>query len=109
MPSFGNTTFINNINLAILRYSGARPKDPESTETPSVNPLLETDLHPLKPSPVPGNPYVGGADVSIELVMGIDLTIIRYMVNGVSYVPPTMPVLLQVRVGSIGCRVVREG
>lgn len=36
--------FDNGLNSAILRYSGAPDQDPTTTQTPSVNPLLEQNL-----------------------------------------------------------------
>ncbi len=39
--------FANGINSAILRYKGAPAHEPNSTQTPSRRPLVETDLRPL--------------------------------------------------------------
>ena len=44
-PSAGNTGFDGGINSAILRYDGAAVADPTSTQTTSVIPLNEVDLH----------------------------------------------------------------
>lgn len=85
MPNFGNTTFVNNINSAILRYSGASVENPATPQVPSVNPLVETNLHPLVHSPVPGKHFPGGADVNLQLEMGLDLSVVRYTVNNVSF------------------------
>jgi len=100
VPNFGNTSFINAANSAILRYFGAFPENPNTPLVPSVNPLLETNLHPLVPSPVPGNHYPGGADINLQFIMNLDFTTIRYTVNNVSFYPPTAPVLLQIMSGA---------
>ena len=41
------TDFANGINSAILRYKGAPEQEPDSTQTPSLQSLVETDLQPL--------------------------------------------------------------
>ena len=41
------TDFVNGINSAILRYKGAPEQEPDSTQTPSLQSLVETDLQPL--------------------------------------------------------------
>ena len=52
-PNFGTTGFAGGINSAILRYDGAPAAEPAAIDPPpSVKPLVETDLHPLKPMPV---------------------------------------------------------
>ncbi|KAH9963705.1 Cupredoxin [Lactifluus volemus] len=69
-------------NLAILRYNGASDQDPSIDPTKTFR---KTDLHPLVPTPVPGKPFRGGADININLV---NLT--NFFVNGVSFVSPTV-------------------
>ena len=49
-PSFTVTNgqgFAGAINSAVLRYVGAPESDPTTSQTPSVMPLNESDLHPL--------------------------------------------------------------
>ncbi|KAH9074385.1 laccase [Lactarius deliciosus] len=95
---FGNFT-----NLAILRYDGARCADPKVDPTvPVVSklPLIETNLHPLDCSPVPGKAYPGGADININLDVEIDFSILKFTVNGAPFEPPTVPVLLQILSGA---------
>ncbi|KAH9953172.1 laccase [Russula dissimulans] len=95
--------FSNLNNLAILRYQGAPNADP--TDDPTVNipvskfPLVETNLHPLIPSPVPGSPQPGGADININLDVVLNLAAGQFEVNGVAFQPPTVPVLLQILSG----------
>ncbi|KAJ6536703.1 laccase [Mycena vulgaris] len=100
LPNFIETSFTGGVNSAILRYAGAKVYDPETKNTTSVKPLLETNLHPLIPVPVPGLPKVGGADVAINLQIGLDLSTIRYSLNGASFFPPTAPALLQILSGA---------
>jgi len=93
-------------NVAILRYDEADCENP--TNDPNVGvpvstlPLVETNLHPLVPTPVPGNPVPGGADINIQLDVVLDLTSIppAFEVNGVAFQPPTVPVLLQILSGA---------
>ncbi|KAH9998722.1 laccase [Russula vinacea] len=100
----GTFTFDNFTNVAILRYAGAPDANPPGD--PSVNvPVLqlslnETDLHPLVPSPVPGQPFPGGADININLNVQINDNRTAFLVNGVVFDPPTIPVLLQILSGA---------
>ncbi|KAJ7866400.1 laccase [Mycena olivaceomarginata] len=79
----GTAGFDNGINSAILRYVGANDTDPTTNATTATAALVETDLHPLVATAVPGTAVAGGADI-----------------NGVSYTSPTVPVLLQVLSGA---------
>lgn len=90
VPNIGNNSFTGGINSAILRYVGAPDADPTTENTTSTQPLLETALHPLVPVPMPGTPEVGGADVSINLNIALDLTALRYTLNNVVCVLPQL-------------------
>ncbi|KAJ6481492.1 laccase [Mycena vitilis] len=96
----GVAGFDNGINSAILRYVGADEIDPTTTNTTSTAPLVETDLHPLVPVAVPGTRVAGGADVAMNLAITLDFTSFTFSVNGNSYTPPTVPVLLQILSGA---------
>ncbi|KAJ7734064.1 laccase, partial [Mycena metata] len=96
----GTAGFDNGINSAILRYVGAAIVDPSTTETTSAAPLVETNLHPLVSTPVPGTAVAGGADVALNLVIALDPTTVTFTVNGAQFVPPTAPVLLQILSGA---------
>ena len=87
------------INSAILRYSGAPAQDPTTTITPinKVIPLQEGNLHSLA-LPV-GRPRSGGADVYINLDLGFDASKPQYLINNASFIPPRIPVLLQILSG----------
>lgn len=87
------------INSAILRYVGASQTDPTTSITTNVNPLLEANLHPLTNPAAPGKPFVGGADVTINLVMGFNPANGRFLINNVSWESPAVPVLLQILSG----------
>ncbi|KAH9963708.1 multicopper oxidase-domain-containing protein [Lactifluus volemus] len=96
----GDQGFTDFTNLAILHYRGAplSPPNNDPTNIPlSVQPLLETDLHPLSPieDPVPGLPFPGGADININLDIRPGPNH-KYLVNGVAFNPPPVPVLLQI-------------
>ncbi|KAF7324727.1 Multicopper oxidase [Mycena kentingensis (nom. inval.)] len=93
--------FANGVNLAILRYDTAsREEPPLSASLNSKQPLVETDLHPLVAEPVPGRPVPGGADVNIYIDIQRNLTTKKWFMNGVNFVPPKVPVLLQVLSGA---------
>ncbi|KAJ7682085.1 yellow laccase [Mycena polygramma] len=100
VPNFGDQSFTGGVNSAILRYVGAAATDPKTTNTTSKLPLLETNLHPLIPSAVPGLPKVGGADVNINLEIGLDFNTLRYSLGGTTFFPPTAPALLQILSGA---------
>ncbi|KAJ7450358.1 laccase [Mycena latifolia] len=89
--------FANGTNSAILRYAGA-PKDEPTTSSVVRNPLVETALHPLVPSKVPGNHFAGGADVNLRLNISFNGT--RYEINNATFNPPNVPVLLQILSGA---------
>ncbi|KAH9998717.1 laccase [Russula vinacea] len=89
-------------NLAVLHYAGAPSGNPTSDPTVNVPvsqiPLVETALHPLAATPVPGSPTPGGADININLT--VDLADFLFQVNGVTFEPPSVPVLLQILSGA---------
>jgi iron transport multicopper oxidase len=87
-------------NSAILRYHGAPIADPTTTQTPNVRPLKETDLRPLTNPAAPGLPYVGGADVTLSIELGFDFNVFGFTLNGATFTPPTVPVLLQILSGA---------
>ncbi|KAJ7265428.1 laccase [Mycena haematopus] len=101
VPNENDPGFDGGINSAILRYVHAPNRDPTTTNKTSTKPLLETNLHPLVPVPVPGLPHPGGADVLINLNITLDLTAApKYLMNGVSFTPPSSPALLQILSGA---------
>ncbi|KAF8492161.1 laccase B [Russula emetica] len=99
LPPDGN--FAGLVNLAVLHYNGAphaHPKaDPTVNIPVSVSPLVETNLHPLKSTPVPGLPGPNGADININLAIGFNAG--AFTVNGMSFQSPSVPVLLQILSG----------
>ncbi|KIM75672.1 laccase [Piloderma croceum F 1598] len=94
----GPTGFADGINSAILRYAGAPNADPTTNQTDSVIPLYEGNLHPLSNPAAPGKPYVGGADVLLNLEFTLNDSTLS--INGVAYKPPSVPVLLQILNGA---------
>jgi iron transport multicopper oxidase len=104
-PNRGDTGFAGGINMAILRYIGAPSSDPSTDPAiapPRLLPFNEVDLHAFqKPSQrVPGKPFPGGADVVLNLAHAFDFNTFQYKMNGVAWVPPTVPVLLQILSGA---------
>nr|ACZ82339.1 laccase [Lentinus sp. WR2] len=98
-PNFGNVGFTDAINSAILRYDGAPDAEPSATTAPTLtNPLVEANLHPLASMPVPGSPVSGGVDKAINFVFNFNGT--NFSINNATFVPPTVPVLLQIMSGA---------
>ncbi|TFY66487.1 hypothetical protein EVG20_g4598 [Dentipellis fragilis] len=99
-PNIGTQTFDGGLNSAILRYTGAPNADPNTNSRPSTRPLLETNLHPLVAKPAPGTPEPGGADIRIELAVSVVDNVTKFAINGATFEPPTVPVLLQILSGA---------
>lgn len=98
-PNVGTTGFDGGINSAILRYAGAPIADPTTASSPS-NPMLETNLHALTHPAAPGRPTPDGADVSLVLRFEFDIRDLKFKVNGAPFIPPIVPVLLQILTGT---------
>ena len=98
-PSVGNVTSHGGLNSAILRYAGANVAEPTTMHT-LTNPLVETNLHPLHNPAAPGTPIPGAADVTLNLDIESNATARDFMVNGFSFKPPSVPVLLQIISGA---------
>ncbi|KAJ7881101.1 laccase [Mycena olivaceomarginata] len=97
-PSTGPKGFVGGINSGVLRYVGAPAADPTSTQDISVTPFNEVNLHPLVNPGAPGSPVAGGVD--LPLALSLTASGGKFFVNGVSFVPPTTPVLLQILSGA---------
>jgi iron transport multicopper oxidase len=98
-----NSSFGNGINSAILRYNGAPNADPTSSPPDASDIVAIVDellLHPLQNPGAPGSPYPGGADMVINMTLGFNITAGFFTVNGVEYISPTVPVLLQILSGT---------
>ncbi|KAF8997070.1 laccase [Cyathus striatus] len=93
----GNPNFNPNLTLAILRYKGAPKADP-TTNNPGGAKLLDTQMHPIA-SENPGMLGDGPADVAITLNISQPNPPF-WDINGISYVSPTVPVLLQLLSGA---------
>lgn len=92
----------DNVN-AILRYVGADEVEPTSTPPAlSGTALDEANLVPLTDPAAPGTAVAGGADKVFNLTFAAftDSTEHGWTVNGVKYVPPTLPTLLQILSGA---------
>ncbi|KAG6826651.1 hypothetical protein H0H92_014978 [Tricholoma furcatifolium] len=94
------STIDGGLNSAILRYVGAPAIDPNTTQTPNSNPLVETNLHPLTDPTAPGVPTIGDADVAHNLVIAFNASAAQFTINGAPFIPPTVPVLLQILSGA---------
>ncbi|KAI3606080.1 laccase [Moniliophthora roreri] len=98
-PNAGTLGFANGINSAILRYVGAEEAEPPVLDVTSTNQLNEANLVPLENPVAPGDPVVGGVDVAMHLDFAFT-SAAKFTVNGVTFVPPTVPVLLQILSGA---------
>ncbi|KAG1729891.1 laccase [Suillus occidentalis] len=83
---------------AILRYKGAPGADPATVDTTPTNPLQETNLHALINPGAPGTAGYGNADYNITLEVSV--TGVQFFVNNVSFISPSVPVLLQILSGA---------
>ncbi|KAG6917345.1 hypothetical protein DXG01_002916 [Tephrocybe rancida] len=99
-PEGDSPAFDGGRNSAILRYKGAPARDPTTTQRPSAKPLKEVDLHALTNPAAPGLPKPGGADVNLNIVVTVNSTSSKYEMNGATFTPPTVPVLLQILSGT---------
>ena len=102
LPGSYVSNFTNGLNSAILRYAGAPEEEPMNRTWPLVNVLNEINLHAVNNPAVPGLPYPGGADVSINLVGTMDNVTLKFFTNGFTYTPPDTPTLLQILSGARG-------
>jgi iron transport multicopper oxidase len=98
-PNNGPTGFLDGINSAILRYTGAADSDPVSTQT-ADNLLLEQSLVPLESPGAPGVADINSADVSLNMAITFNTTTLQFNINGFPFEPPTVPVLLQILSGA---------
>jgi iron transport multicopper oxidase len=98
VPNIPGLNSNNGQNSAILRYNGAPVAEPNTNQTKSTMPLLESNLHAFINPGAPGIPEYGKADINLNLVVKNTGGI--YSVNGVVYKPPTVPVLLQILSGA---------
>ncbi|KAF7309247.1 Laccase I [Mycena indigotica] len=94
-----NHGFANGTNSAILRYVGAPIRDPTTQNTTSKLPLIENNLKPLVKTPVPGVHAPGKADRNLNLVISLGPNG-TFQINNASFVPPKIPVLLQILSGA---------
>nr|AFI41890.1 laccase 3 [Steccherinum murashkinskyi] len=93
-----DTSFNGGLNSAILRYVGAPVAEPTTTAGPDNTPLNEVNLRPFTFTPVPGQPHAGGADYVKNLLFTFSGG--KFAIDGTSFVPPTVPVLLQILSGA---------
>ncbi|KAH8823797.1 laccase [Flagelloscypha sp. PMI_526] len=95
----GESTFDGGTDSAILRYVGAPIAEPTTTPGSLSNKLKEQKLTPLVNAGAPGIHERGAADVVVRL----DMELIdgpRFAINGASFEPPSVPVLLQILSGA---------
>ncbi len=84
----------------MLRYQGADDLEPTTSIQRHIVSPREVDLHPLESPGAPGEPFPGGADLVLNITLGFDDANNVFLMNGVQFVPPTVPVLLQILSGA---------
>lgn len=101
-PDVGPQGFTGGVNSAILRYVGAPVADPTTPQVASINPLLETNLHPLTSPAAPGPavPAASSNGLVMPLAFNMSFDAGAFLVNGVAFDPPSVPVLLQILNGA---------
>ncbi|KAJ7164376.1 putative laccase 1d precursor [Mycena filopes] len=92
-----NPNFNPNLTLAILRYEGAPAVEPTTVDTPG--PKLDDGLmHPIA-SEHPGNLGSGPPDLAVTLNIA-QPNAPFFDINGISYLSPSLPALLQMLSGA---------
>lgn len=93
----GNPNFDPTLTKAILRYKGAPDAEPTTNNTPGVK-LDDADMHPIAQEQ-PGK--LGGGPPDIAFTLNIAQPNPPFFdINGISYISPTVPVLLQILSGA---------
>ncbi|KAF5378072.1 hypothetical protein D9615_007511 [Tricholomella constricta] len=92
-----NPNFDPSLTKAILRYKGAPNVEPTTTNTPGPK-LLDQQMHPIAQEG-PGKLGSGPADVPITLNIAQPNPPF-FDINGISYISPPVPVLLQLLSGA---------
>nr|AAW28939.1 laccase D [Trametes sp. 420] len=101
VPNTGTVATTGGVNSAILRYSGAEEIEPDAADQSSTNLLAETDLVPLENLAAPGDASEGGVDYALSLDFDFVLRNgTAFFINGDSFTPPSVPVLLQIMSGT---------
>jgi iron transport multicopper oxidase len=93
----GNPNFNPALTLAVLRYKGAAAVEPVTVNVPGAK-LLDEQMHPIA-SEHPGMLGSGPADVAITLNIAQPNPPF-FDINGISYMSPSLPVLLQLLSGA---------
>ncbi|GLB43059.1 putative multicopper oxidase family protein [Lyophyllum shimeji] len=93
----GNPNFDPTLTKAILRYKGAPNAEPTTTN-PGGPKLLDQQMHPIAQEN-PGMLGSGPPDVAITLKIAQPNPPF-FDINGISYISPTVPVLLQLLSGA---------
>jgi iron transport multicopper oxidase len=93
----GNPNFDPTLTKAILRYVGAAAVEPTTTNVPGRK-IWDADMHPIAQEG-PGKLGSGPPDVAYNLVISQPNPPL-FDINGISYVSPTLPVLLQILSGA---------
>lgn len=94
----GNPNLNNSLALAVFRYKGAPKQEPAMTAPPNItNKLLEQNLHTAFN---PGLP-AGDGPADVNIVLNITQPHPPFWeINGISWVPPSVPALLQILSGA---------
>jgi len=92
-----NPNFNPNLTLAILRYKGAANAEPTTVNVPGHK-LLDEEMHPIAEE-MPGKLGAGAPDFPIVLNIAQPAAPF-FDINGISYISPTVPVLLQILSGA---------
>ncbi|KAF5367142.1 hypothetical protein D9758_003875 [Tetrapyrgos nigripes] len=93
-----NPNFDPTLTKAILRYVGAPNVEPTTTGTNNGHKLDDAEMHPIA-SEGPGKTGSQPPDVAFNLVIS-QPNLPFFDINGISYISPTVPVLLQILSGA---------
>ncbi|KAK7018300.1 laccase 3 [Favolaschia claudopus] len=94
-----NPNYNPNLTLAILRYEGAPAVEPTTHDTPELGTKMDDALmHPIA-AEGPGKLGSGPPDFAVTLNIA-QPTAPFFEINGISYLSPSLPVLLQLLSGA---------
>ncbi|KAK0478771.1 laccase [Armillaria novae-zelandiae] len=96
-PNCRSSPNVSYLTRAILRYEGAPDREPTTNNTPGIK-LNDADMHPIAQEG-PGKLGDGPPDVAYTLSI-TQPNPPFFDINGISYISPSVPVLLQILSGA---------
>ncbi|KAJ6523913.1 Cupredoxin [Mycena vulgaris] len=86
--------------MSLGQHISIAKRDPTTIST-TKQPLVETALHLLVPTPVPGGRCHGCVDYPLTLDISLNFTTFKWQPDGTTFESPKVPVLLQILSGVV--------